>query len=178
MWQGKNIRHWIIYYNSVRTVARPFTCSVHMENSLTPREGSKKRLELSDDACSAVYNEVLTLSQDIKLPRVTCAKMAEKYNVSNKTIRRIWDKRHVGSTPEDTVHAIRSKRTGKRGINRIANAAVSSKLEQVPLRLQQTSRHAQEMLPLHCGKLISVEESDESLIAWNLFSIAERSWSD
>ena len=105
-------------------------------------ESLRKNKELSDDACIAACSEMLAVSVNMKLPRGTYAKVADKYGVSERTMESIWSKRAAGDTVEDVMCALRSKKPGNRGGPRIDEDALNEALRNTPLRKRKTFRHA------------------------------------
>ena len=78
---------------------------------------------------------------NIKLPHGTYAKLCQKHGVSNRTVRRIWDKRKEEDNQELIVQVLRSKKRHT-GRPRIDAHALRTKLKMTPLRMRRTFRNA------------------------------------
>lgn len=109
--------------------------------------GKKAYKALSEDGRIAMFMELQAMSVNGKLPKKSIDKMADKFDVSHATVKRIWARRKEASSAEDIPAAVRTKRKGRCGRHRIDSKKVGDALKSAPLTRRRTVRDAAEV----CG---------------------------
>ena len=104
----------------------------------------QSRKELTDDERLAVFHELLTVSNDMKLPYGALKTTASKFGVDWKTVKRIWKRRNVASASSEVPEAIRKGKKGKCGPKCLDVANIEEKLKKVPLTRRGTIRDCAE----------------------------------
>ncbi len=90
------------------------------------------------------------------LPRGSYKAIVEKYGVSERNVRRIWDCRKQDETAKEILRAIRKKPKSGWGRSRTNEGYVSENSMNVPYRLRQTYRYASESTGIRSSTLSDV----------------------
>ena len=73
----------------------------------------KDRTKLDENGRLALYQELLSRSQGNKLPRGTIGIVANTFNASDSTVKRIWRRGLEGATSEEQVRSVRKNHRNK-----------------------------------------------------------------